>query len=179
MEKIKTFLLNILKGFGEVPDLLRSKIQLKLFGALGLFITGIVFVFTKQNYSLWLMAFGLCLGLIFLAGKTIYDWQAGKVIRLEGYCVESILNLTKSKTRKILIQTEDKRVQIRIKEKVKQISKGDYVVLYIHSDSSVGVEDNVYILNDYLAIKITTANENENDAEPQKISEIASLFRKK
>lgn len=162
-----------------MPDLLKNKVYIRIFGSIGLLIVGIVFILAKQNFSFWLPAFGLCIGLLFLAFKLVYDYSKDKIIKIEGRCIEANLSLTKTKVKNIYVQTEDKKVRIRIKEKFKQISQGDYVVLYIHSDSTVNIEDHVFILNDYVAIKITTASTKEDLEVNQTGAKLLSLLKKK
>lgn len=153
------------------PSVLKKKILAEFAACIGSIVFFVVVTVVFKNYLLSLPILAVALFFGFIGGQTVYLYEKNKIISIEGNCLEVLKSFSKTKTSTIFIQAEDKRVQIRPKERYRQYRQGDYIVVYIKTDMDVYKEGNTYVLNDYVAMQITSV-ENEPQNEPQKASSV-------
>ena len=141
------------------PGALKKKVMLLLAGSVASLIAFITISIIFKNLYLSI-PFAVVFGIFgFSAYNIMRYYNKGKIVVVEGNCEEIVKSFAKTRISTLIIQTEDKRLQVKPKEKYRHFSKGDHVILYIKDDMDVYKEGDVYVLNDYIAIQIAASEE--------------------
>ncbi|MBQ7653809.1 MAG: hypothetical protein IJS17_01910 [Clostridia bacterium] len=162
----------MMQSFQDMPVLLKNKTLLRMFFAFASFIGGIVAFILFRDVYMWLPFFGVAGICVFLAVKLLRDFKHGKIITLEGNCIEVLLSPTKSKAKTVFFLADDKKIKVPIKEKYRSIKQGDYIILYINADTSVDVDGSIYHVTDYIALQVTST-----ETQPEKETVVEAFKR--
>lgn len=161
------------------PGALKKKILMEIGACVASLIFLIIVSVVYKNFVLSLPIIAIALFFGFIAGHTIYSYEKGKIISVEGNCVEVLRSIGLGRTTTVFIQADDKRVQIKPKERYKQYRQGDYIVVYINSDMEVYKEGDTYVLRDYIAMQITSVDSETETSQEKASNIIGRMLNKK
>lgn len=159
-EKIKEKINHFTEVYGTIPDPIKTKTVTSAFAAAaGLVISILVAIFIKSIVAVvpfvGLFFFGL-----FMFIYPIYCYDKEKIIQLEGDCTAIELSPVKSTAQKVYFSHNDQMVCVRMKEKYKKVQKGDHIVVYLVDTTPLYENNSVFVVNNYLAAKITSTSNN-------------------
>ena len=93
----------------------------------------------------------------FSAGSgALLVWRVdqGKVLVLEGICREVELTLFRRRPKAVVMECGDRRVKVFLRARVRNLTVGERLRLYVAESSPVYEDDDVLVLSGYLAIEV-------------------------
>ena len=138
----------------DMPELLRQQILLRL-GA------GVISVFLFAVILLCSWDFRLCFPCLILAAFLIvngsillYNCIKDNYLCLNGSCVDIQTAGIRKKVKTIHVNINGVTVQIHVKQRIKGVSIGDTIVLYISDHTPVYENSGVHVVYSYYAIGV-------------------------
>ena len=140
--------------FAAIPEALQKQIWIRLGFALAFVL---LFLFALVLLLDWMSAIPFIALTIY---SVISAWilfrrvVAGDYVALEGHCIETTVTSVRKRTKSILLQTEEHAVRVMIRQRLKRISQGASIKLYVSSSTQVYDKDGVWLVPAYLAIEV-------------------------
>ena len=144
-----------------MPKPLQREISIRLGFAL---VFLLLFVFVLILLFDWMSTIPfIVISLFFLISAVLlfHRISCGQYVVVEGICEEVSTTLIRKRAKAILVQTSEHLVQVIIKQRLKKISQGSHVKIYVSSQTQVYDRDGRLFLSGYLAIDIQKGSQND------------------
>ena len=140
------------KAFLEIPRPLQKEILLRLLGAvLGLFLFIFVLIFYK-DWRFWLPCVILSVMCLASAGTLFFRCVLGNYVVVEGICTDIDKSLIRRRVKAIYIRNDQFSIKIVNAKRIRNLSIGDTVTVYIADNSAVYDVDGMKVICNYLAM---------------------------
>lgn len=177
-KSIKELIADFLDGFASLPDPIKNKCFLNLLLSIG----GFVGIFVAAIVLKTMMAVFPFIGMFIFGLVMIYSNVSnhikGKILILEGDCYAIELTPIKNNTQKVYFKCNESNVCVRMKERYKKIQKGDRIIVYVLETTPMYEDHGIFIINNYIAAKITTALNETEEETPNKFQNIIKFNKK-
>lgn len=140
------------KAFLEIPRPLQKQILLRLLGAvLGLFLL-ILFLIVYKDWRFWTPCVILTVMCLASAGTLFFRCVLGKYVVVEGICTDIDKSLIRKRIKAIYIRNDQFSIKIVNAKRIRNLSIGDTVTVYVADNSAVYDVDGVKVICYYLAM---------------------------
>jgi len=140
------------KAFLEIPRPLQKQILLRLLGAvLGLFLL-ILFLIVYKDWRFWTPCVILTVMCLASAGTLFFRCVLGKYVVVEGICADIDKSLIRKRIKAIYIRNDQFSIKIVNAKRIRNLSIGDTVTVYVADNSAVYDVDGVKVICYYLAM---------------------------
>ena len=140
------------KVFLEIPRPLQKQILLRLLGAvLGLFLL-ILFLIVYKDWRFWTPCVILTVMCLASAGTLFFRCVLGKYVVVEGICTDIDKSLIRKRIKAIYIRNDQFSIKIVNAKRIRNLSIGDTVTVYVADNSAVYDVDGVKVICYYLAM---------------------------
>jgi len=140
------------KAFLEIPRPLQKQILLRLLGAvLGLFLL-ILFLIVYKDWRFWTPCVILTVMCLASAGTLFFRCVLGKYVVVEGICTDIDKSLIRKRVKAIYIRNDQFSIKIVNAKRIRNLSIGDTVTVYVADNSAVYDVDGVKVICYYLAM---------------------------
>ena len=140
------------KAFLEIPRPLQKQILLRLLGAvLGLFLL-ILFLIVYKDWRFWIPCVILTVMCLASAGTLFFRCVLGKYVVVEGICTDIDKSLIRKRIKAIYIRNDQFSIKIVNAKRIRNLSIGDTVTVYVADNSAVYDVDGVKVICYYLAM---------------------------
>ena len=140
------------KAFLEIPRPLQKQILLRLLGAvLGLFLL-ILFLIVYKDWRFWTPCVILTVMCLASAGTLFFRCVLGKYVVVEGVCTDIDKSLIRKRIKAIYIRNDQFSIKIVNAKRIRNLSIGDTVTVYVADNSAVYDVDGVKVICYYLAM---------------------------
>lgn len=138
----------------KLPKAIQKQVMVKLVGGV-LFL----FLFIVILVCFWDMYFCFpCLllsGFLFVnGGRLFYNGVSGNYICIEGICKNIEKSGIRKRIRSISLTLEQNRLRIPVWQRMKTLSVGDTVIVYVSDKTPVYEQEDSYIICSYYALEI-------------------------
>ena len=138
--------------FQALPKPLKKQILIRIAGAiLGLFLFILVLIFYK-DWRFWIPCVILSVMCLASAGTLFYRCVFGKYVVVEGVCTDIDKTLIRRRIKAIYIRNDNFSIKIVNAKRIKNLSIGDIVTVYVADNSAVYDVDGVKVICYYLAM---------------------------
>ena len=142
------------KAFKQIPAPLQRQILNRLgYGAAILFVAIIFLFYTMELFSIMACIFIM----IFFAASSFSLFRKaviGDYVAISGECLGVTLTAIKRNPKTIIFRTDDNRIiKVMIKQRLKKITVGSKIMLYVATNMPVYENSGVHLLNSYLALE--------------------------
>ena len=143
----------MIKAFKQIPAPLQRQILNRLgYGAAILFVAIILFIYTRDLVSILACIFII----IFFAVSSFSLFRKAIIedyVVISGECLGVTLTAIKKQTKAIIFRTDDNRIiKVMIKQRLKKITVGTKIMLYVAKNMPVYENGGVHLLNSYLVL---------------------------
>lgn len=141
-------------GIREIPKPFRKKIVVRMIGSI-LFV--LLFVLMWESITDWKVFVSGVICCVVMLGST---WDVliraigGEYVRLEGECLQIEGSGFFRKDKSIDLILEQGIVRILVHERIKQLSVGDVVTVFVPERATVYESDGIYVISDYYVMDI-------------------------
>jgi len=158
---MKGKIMSLKAQFSVMPKPLQREISYRLGFAL-VFLLLFVFVLILLLDWMSIIPF-IGISLFFLISATLlfHRVSSGQYVVVEGICAEVSTTLIRKRAKTILVQTNEHLVQVIIKQRLKKISQGSHVKIYVSDQTQVYDKDGRLLLSGYLAIDVQKGSQND------------------
>ena len=140
------------KAFLDIPRPLQKQILLRLLGAvLGLFLL-ILFLIVYKDWRFWTPCVILTVMCLASAGTLFFRCVLGKYVVVEGICTDIDKSLIRKRVKAIYIRNDQFSIKIVNAKRIRNLSIGDTVTVYVADNSAVYDVDGVKVICYYLAM---------------------------
>lgn len=140
------------KAFLEIPRPLQKQILLRLLGAvLGLFLL-ILFLIVYKDWRFWTPCVILTVMCLASAGTLFFRCVLGKYVVVEGICTDIDKSLIRKRVKAIYIHNDQFSIKIVNAKRIRNLSIGDTVTVYVADNSAVYDVDGIKVICYYLAM---------------------------
>ena len=152
----------MIKAFKQIPEPLQKQILYRLaYGAAILFVTIVLFFYTLDWFSVLACVIAI-IACIISAFSLFRRAVIGDYVEVRGEFLKVILNTVKRRPKAIIIRMEDnQKLKVMIKQKLKKISTGSIVTVYIAANTPIYEDNGMQLLYSYLALYIKRGKEKE------------------
>lgn len=176
---IKEIFSEYAEGYRSLPDSIKTKCLLYVLLAIGGFAGCIAAPIIMKQIGAIIPFVGMLGFGIYLFFSNVSNHIKGKILILEGDCYAVELTPVKNTAQKVYFKHNDINICLRLKERYKKIQKGDHLTVYILDTTPMYEDRGTYIINNYVAVQITsTVNEVQDDNTGSKISNIIKFNKK-
>lgn len=138
--------------FKYIPKPLQKQILIRIAGAiLGLFLFILVLIFYK-DWRFWIPCVILSVMCLASAGTLFYRCVFGKYVVVEGVCTDIDKTLIRRRIKAIYIRNDNFSIKIVNAKRIKNLSIGDIVTVYVADNSAVYDVDGMKVICYYLAM---------------------------
>ena len=138
--------------FKCIPKPLQKQILIRIAGAiLGLFLFILVLIFYK-DWRFWIPCVILSVMCLASAGTLFYRCVFGKYVVVEGVCTDIDKTLIRRRIKAIYIRNDNFSIKIVNAKRIKNLSIGDIVTVYVADNSAVYDVDGMKVICYYLAM---------------------------
>ena len=138
--------------FLSIPKPLQKQVLIRLVGSvLGLFMFILVLIFYK-DWRFWIPCVILSVMCLASAGTLFYRCVFGKYVVVEGVCTDIDKTLIRRRIKAIYIRNDNFSIKIVNAKRIKNLSIGDIVTVYVADNSAVYDVDGVKVICYYLAM---------------------------
>ena len=139
-------------AFLQIPRPLQKQILLRALGAvLGLFLF-ILFLIIYKDWRFWIPCVILSVMCLASAGTLFYRCVFGKYVVVEGVCTDIDKTLIRRRIKAIYIRNDSFLIKIVNAKRIKNLSIGDIVTVYVADNSAVYDVDGMKVICYYLAM---------------------------
>ena len=145
--------------FKKIPPALQKQIIMRAGACIvSLLLTIVVLVLYRDLYlSLAFVLFFLFFG---IGGAALFlRSAAGKYIAIGGRCTEVERTAVRKRPKAIFFTAEPHTVRLQVKQRLRNVSVGDEVIVYASENTPVYQNEGCQILSGYLAIEIKRGGE--------------------
>lgn len=140
------------KAFLQIPRPLQKQILLRLLGAvLGLFLL-ILFLIVYKDWRFWTPCVILTVMCLASAGTLFFRCVLGNYVVVEGICTDIDKSLIRKRVKAIYIRNDQFSIKIVNAKRIRNLSIGDTVTVYVADNSAVYDVDGVKVICYYLAM---------------------------
>lgn len=146
----------------EMPESLQREIWIRLGFAL---VFLLLFIFVLILLMDWMSSIPfIAISLFFLTSAALlfHRISRGRYVVVEGPCVEISTTMIRKRTKTIIIQADKHLVQVLIRQRLKKISQGSYVKIYVSDQTQVYDRDGTLLLSGYLAIDVQKGSQSDD-----------------
>ncbi len=140
--------------FKQLASVLQRQILTRLILGGFFILLFVILVFITKDVVLSLPCIILGIYLAINAGTVLYNCLAGKVITVTGKCVEIEHSRIFKRVRSVYIQTEDKELKIPIRKKMRGLTIGVTINIYIPKKAQIYEKDGKYATGTYYAVEM-------------------------
>ena len=138
--------------FKCIPKPLQKQILIRIAGAiLGLFLFILVLIFYK-DWRFWIPCIILSVMCLVSAGTLFYRCVFGKYVVVEGVCTDIDKTLIRRRIKAIYIRNDNFSIKIVNAKRIKNLSIGDIVTVYVADNSAVYDVEGTKVVCYYLAM---------------------------
>lgn len=140
--------------FGKLPQALQKQVLFRS-GASALFWLLFIIILISFRDIYLLLPCLLLAG--YLIGSSIwlfYQSVAGNYMHLQGKCIRLETIGIRKKVRSIHLALEQGIVKIPVRQRIRRLSEGDTVSIYVAEKTPVYEQDGLYIIGSYYAMEI-------------------------
>ena len=138
--------------FKCIPKPLQKQILIRITGAvLGLFLFILLLIFYK-DWRFWIPCVILSVMCLASAGTLFYRCVFGKYVVVEGVCTDIDKTLIRRRIKAIYIRNDSFLIKIVNAKRIKNLSIGDIVTVYVADNSAVYDVDGMKVICYYLAM---------------------------
>lgn len=138
--------------FKCIPKPLQKQILIRIAGAvLGLFLFILLLIFYK-DWRFWIPCVILSVMCLASAGTLFYRCVFGKYVVVEGVCTDIDKTLIRRRIKAIYIRNDSFLIKIVNAKRIKNLSIGDIVTVYVADNSAVYDVDGMKVICYYLAM---------------------------
>ena len=139
-------------AFLQIPRPLQKQILLRLLGAiLGLFLL-ILFLIVYKDWRFWTPCVILTVMCLASAGTLFFRCVLGNYVVVEGICMDIDKSLIRRRVKAIYIRNDQFSIKIVNAKRIRNLSIGDTVTVYVADNSAVYDVDGVKVICYYLAM---------------------------
>ena len=139
-------------AFLQIPRPLQKQILLRLLGAiLGLFLL-ILFLIVYKDWRFWTPCVILTVMCLASAGTLFFRCVLGNYVVVEGICTDIDKSLIRRRVKAIYIRNDQFSIKIVNAKRIRNLSIGDTVTVYIADNSAVYDVDGMKVICNYLAM---------------------------
>ena len=139
-------------AFLQIPRPLQKQILLRLLGAvLGLFLL-ILFLIVYKDWRFWTPCVILTVMCLASAGTLFFRCVLGNYVVVEGICTDIDKSLIRKRVKAIYIRNDQFSIKIVNAKRIRNLSIGDTVTVYVADNSAVYDVDGVKVICYYLAM---------------------------
>lgn len=144
--------------FKSIPKPINKQILVRLgIGFLSLVVAILMLVIAK-DFILSLPCWLLFVYMAVSGGIMLYNCLKGDFVAVKGTCVNIELTKFWKRVKVIYIQTEKGQMRVPIRKRIRRLSEGDDVTVYMPSKTRIYEQDNSLVIFGYYAIDITRQN---------------------
>ena len=138
--------------FLTIPKPLQKQVLLRLAGGvLGLILFILILIFYK-DWRFWIPCVILSVMCLASAGTLFYRCVFGKYVVVEGVCTDIDKTLIRRRIKAIYIRNDSFLIKIVNAKRIKNLSIGDIVTVYVADNSAVYDVDGTKVICYYLAM---------------------------
>ena len=138
--------------FKCIPKPLQKQILIRIAGAvLGLFLFILLLIFYK-DWRFWIPCVILSVMCLASAGTLFYRCVFGKYVVVEGVCTDIDKTLIRRRIKAVYIRNDSFSIKIVNAKRIKNLSIGDIVTVYVADNSAVYDVDGMKVICYYLAM---------------------------
>lgn len=140
--------------FKRLPDALQKQVVLRLAIGVGFFILFLIVQFCMGDicFSLPCVLFGGVM--IVNGGLLFYNSTKGNFISVRGVCTQIERTGMRKRIRSLYIDTEPYTLKLPVCQRIKNLDKGDTIIVYLSEKTPVYEQDNGYMICSYYALEI-------------------------
>lgn len=139
-------------AFLQIPRPLQKQILLRALGAvLGLFLF-ILFLIIYKDWRFWAPCVILTVMCSASAGTLFFRCVLGKYVIVEGICTDIDKSLIRKRVKAIYIHNDQFSIKIVNAKRIRNLSIGDTVTVYVADNSAVYDVDGTKVICYYLAM---------------------------
>ena len=139
-------------AFLQIPRPLQKQILLRLLGAiLGLFLL-ILFLIVYKDWRFWTPCVILTVMCLASAGTLFFRCVLGSYVVVEGVCTDVDKSLFRKRIKAIYIRNDQFSIKIVNAKRIRNLSIGDTVTVYVADNSAVYDVDGTKVICYYLAM---------------------------
>lgn len=138
--------------FLTIPKPLQKQVLLRLaVGVLGLILFILVLIFYK-DWRFWFPCVILTVTCLASAGTLFFRCVLGSYVVVEGVCTDVDKSLLRKRIKAIYIRNDQFSIKIVNAKRIRNLSIGDTVIVYVADNSAVYDVDGVKVICYYLAM---------------------------
>lgn len=140
--------------FKRLPDALQKQVALRLAIGAGFFVLFLVVQFCMGDiyFSLPCVVFGGVM--IVNGGLLFYNGTEGNFISVRGVCRQIETTGIRKRIRNLYIDTEPYILKLPVRQRIRNLDKGDTIIVYLSEKTPVYEQDNGYMICSYYALEI-------------------------
>ena len=139
--------------FDKLPKTIQNQIIIRIAGGIVFFILFFIILIRFRDKYFYLPCLLFSGFLLVNGGVLFFNCASGNYICVEGVC-ESIEKFgIRRKIRSISITVDNSRVKIPIRQRMKALSIGDTVIVYVSDKTPVYEYENGYMICSYYALE--------------------------
>ena len=142
------------KRFGQMPQVLQRQV---LFRSGGSILFWILFLIIWGSFrDIYLMLPCLLLA-VYLTGSSLWLFHQsaeGNYMHLQGECIRLETVGIRKRVRSVHLELEQGIVKIPVRQRIRRLSKGDTVSIYVAEKTPVYERDGIYTISSYYAMEV-------------------------
>lgn len=140
--------------FKRLPEALQKQVVLRLAIGAGFFILFLIVQLCMGDiyFSLPCVIFGGVM--IVNGGLLLYNSTKGNFISVRGVCRQIETMGIRKRVRNIYIDTEPYILKLPVRQRIRNLDKGDTIIVYLSEKTPVYEQDNGYMICSYYALEI-------------------------
>lgn len=140
--------------FKQLPDALQRQIAIRLAAGAGFSVLFLIVQFCMGDicFSFPCAVFGGVM--IVNGGLLLYNSTRGNFISVRGVCRQIETTGMRKRIRNIYISTEPYLLKLPVRQRIRNLSKGDTVTVYLSEKAPVYERDNGYMICSYYALSV-------------------------
>jgi hypothetical protein len=144
----------VVNEFRRIPEPLQRQTLLRLGLGAAFLALLIALLAVARDIYLWLPCAGIVIFHAVSASLLFHTAVTGGYVAVTGKCSEAGLTTIRRRSKFIILQTEAGAVRVMLRNKLRRISPGTEVTLYIAKKSQVYKQNGEKILYNYLALEL-------------------------
>lgn len=140
--------------FKHLPDALQKQVVLRLAIGFGFFVLFLIVQFCMGDiyFSLPCVVFGGVM--IVNGGLLFYNGTEGNFVSVRGVCRQIETTGIRKRVRNLYIDTEPYILKLPVRQRIRNLDKGDTIIVYLSEKTPVYEQDNGYMICSYYALEI-------------------------
>ncbi len=140
--------------FNKLPKIIQNQIIIRIAAGIVFFVLFFIILLCFRDKYFYLPCLLFSAFLLVNGGVLLFNCINGNYICIEGVC-ESVEKFgIRRRIRNISISVDNSRVKIPIRQRMKSLSVGDTVIVYVSDKTPVYEHENGYMICSYYALEI-------------------------